>query len=53
MTNKSHSTTAAGTGTGGGRDLAVVLDSLNKLAQLEARITSLEKEKTMRIFMKR
>jgi hypothetical protein len=32
------------TGGGGGRDLAVVLDSLNKLAQLEARITSLEKD---------
>jgi hypothetical protein len=30
--------------TGGGKDLAVVLDSLNKLAQLEARITSLERD---------
>ncbi|CAE7528687.1 unnamed protein product [Symbiodinium microadriaticum] len=29
---------------GGGRDLATVLDSLNKLAQLEQRITSLERE---------
>mmetsp|Transcript_22727 Transcript_22727/g.33206 ORF Transcript_22727/g.33206 Transcript_22727/m.33206 type:complete len:513 (+) Transcript_22727:216-1754(+) len=29
---------------GGSRDLATVLDSLNKLAQLEARITSLEKD---------
>jgi hypothetical protein len=30
--------------TAGGRDLATVLDSLNKLAQLESRITSLEKD---------
>lgn len=29
---------------GGAKDLAVVLDSLNKLAQLEARITSLERD---------
>lgn len=30
--------------TAGGKDLATVLDSLNKLAQLEQRITSLEKD---------
>lgn len=42
-TTMAASSTAPGTG-GGSRDLAVVLDSLNKLSQLEARITSLERD---------
>lgn len=36
--------TTSGQGQSNGRDLATVLDSLNKLAQLEARISSLERD---------